>query len=96
MEEYKEGHRCHFCGEELDHEGKEHTGKIHLLSECRPDLVEHEIGDDCTWAFRREPLVKNGEVIQLALPPEETCYAYQDPDRKWTKEHKYFYPDGPM
>lgn len=95
--EEEDWHQCHFCGEYVNSDGYEHSGKRHYLSDCRPDLVEHEIGDLCTWAFRREPIEnkRTGGVIE-PLPQEETCYAYQDGDRKWTKEHIHFYPDGPM
>lgn len=97
LSEYDEGHTCHFCGTDVNKLGYEHNGKRHFLSDCRPDLVEHEIGEICTWHIRREPLTKarTGEVIP-ALPEEECCYAYQDKDRNWTKEHKHFYTDGPM
>lgn len=27
----------------------------HWLSDCRPDLVEHEEGPLCTWAHRLDP-----------------------------------------
>jgi len=57
----------------------------HWLSDCRPDLVEHEIGPKCTW-WRCESTERN-------------CYAYQNDEhegRPWTSEHKYFYSDGPM
>jgi hypothetical protein len=95
-------HRCHFCGEYLTAEGKENGGVIfHTLSYCRPDLVEHEIGDLCTWAFRRKPLVIGkgtpNERTEPAFPENHTCYAYYDDDtRKWTNEHTHFYPDSPM
>lgn len=85
--EEEEWHQCHFCGEWVK-DGKEANGKRHWLSDCRPDLVKHEIGDVCTWAFRREDLhnVEN-----------TTCYAYQDHDtHKWTDKHEHFYKDGPM
>ncbi len=88
-------HRCHFCGTDVRN-GLEFDGRRHWLSDCRPDLVEHEIGETCTWAFRREPIVrKDGSVIE-PLPEEECCYAYQTRGRDWTNEHTHFYPDGPM
>lgn len=88
-------HSCHSCGTEVK-DGYEYNGDRHFLSDCRPDLVEHEIGDTCTWAFRRKPIEVQDSVL-MPLEEEETCYAYQDPDtRKLTKEHKYFYTDGPM
>jgi hypothetical protein len=58
----------------------------HWLSDCRPDLVEHEIGPICTWWGSKSSVV-------------HSCYAYQDdklPGQPWTNEHKYFYSDGPM
>jgi hypothetical protein len=64
------------------------TKKRHWLSDCRPDLVEHEPGELCTW-HRCED--KDG----TAYSP--SCYAYQDRDtREWGSEHKHFYSDGPM
>lgn len=94
----QEYHQCHFCGEYVNKQGYEDDAqtKRHFLSDCRPDLVKHEIGETCTWYYRRKPLTNNkGEIIP-ALPVEETCYAYQDKDLKWTTEHIHFYPDGPM
>ena len=88
MKAEEEFHPCHFCGTEVK-DGKEYNGAKHYLSDCRPDLVEHEIGDTCTWAFRR----KEGKLYR----EEDTCYAYQDHDtREWTSKHRHFYPDGPM
>jgi hypothetical protein len=94
-------HQCHFCGTYVNKEGySNNDNERHFLSDCRPDLVEHEIGEICTWAFRRKPLVIGkgtpNERTEEALPLEQTCYAYQDSDQKWTKEHIHFYPDGPM
>lgn len=81
--DYEEYHQCHFCGTEVK-DGKESNGESHLLSDCRPDLVEHEIGELCTWAHDKSR-AKN-----------ETCYAYQDhKTNKWTDEHTHFYKDGP-
>jgi len=84
-------HQCHFCGTWVD-EGYEHdvnafdadgNRKRHWLSDCRPDLVEHEPGELCTW---------HGIGGKQA-----DCYAYQDREtNKWTKEHTHFYKDGPM
>ncbi len=45
-----EPHHCHFCGEYVIH-GYERNGKRHYLSDCRPDLVKHEIGELCTWPY---------------------------------------------
>lgn len=85
MEE--EFHQCHFCGEYVK-DGKEPKGKRHFLMDCRPDLVKHEIGDDCTWAYRR----KEPNFTEV-----NTCYAYQDHGTlEWGTEHKHFYKDGPM
>jgi hypothetical protein len=82
----EEFHTCHFCGD-LVKDGKDAKGERHWLSDCRPDLVEHEIGDTCTWAYKRAQMGRENE----------TCYAYQDRDtNKWTNEHKHFYKDGPM
>lgn len=79
-----EYHTCHFCGEYVLH-GYEYNTKRHWLSDCRPDLVKHEIGKTCTWwGMERDSGKKN-------------CYAYQDRDtREWTDEHIHFYEDGPM
>lgn len=75
-------HTCHFCGEDVK-DGLDPKGKRHWLSDCRPDLVKHEIGDTCTWPER----------------PAEThnCYAYQEHwSLVWGDEHIHFYEDGPM
>lgn len=82
-----DNHTCYFCGTELDHESFEADGRRHWLSDCRPDLVEHEIGPLCTWPDdpRRNAYRSPG------------CYAYQDDKtRVWTNEHTHFYTDGPM
>jgi hypothetical protein len=63
-------------------------GERHWLSDCRPDLVEHEIGPKCTWAYRRE--------MEQDFKEEDCCYAYQNLDLEWTKDHVHFYKDGPM
>ena len=42
-------HRCHLCGEDLDHEGWDSGGNEHTTAYCRPDLVEHDPGPLCTW-----------------------------------------------
>lgn len=79
-------HTCHFCGTFVKdgYEDKEKT-KRHYLSDCRPDLVEHEPGETCTWAG--DTYNSNGQ----------NCYAYQERDtQKWGDEHKHFYSDGPM
>lgn len=70
---------CHFCGGE---------DSPHMLSDCRPDLVEHEIGPHCTWAVS----------LQLGMTTQVlSCYAYQDPyTHEWGTEHKHFYPDTDM
>lgn len=83
MEDVDSGwHSCHFCGEEVK-DGKTMKGESHLLQDCRPDLVEHEIGTTCTWYYG----LVNGDV-----PPNETCYAYQALDGTWTDDHIHFYP----
>lgn len=45
-------HRCHFCGEDLDHESFDTEGNHHTAQFCRPDLFEHEPGELCTWPGR--------------------------------------------
>lgn len=88
--EDEEYHTCHFCGTEVK-DGREYNGTRHYLSDCRPDLVEHEIGDKCTWSYQRDPEFKD------EFKEQETCYAYQDPESgQFTTEHKYFHKDGPM
>ncbi len=82
-------HRCHFCGESLHHNSYDCRGNRHWLSDCRPDLVQHEPGTLCTWQRIED---ENGKVWQ-----EAGCYAYQDHrTNEWTDEHKHFYSDGPM
>lgn len=79
------GHQCHFCGEWVLDGVSTHTGERHYLSDCRPDLVEHEIGPSCTWG--------------KSMPNAHgyNCYAYQDRDtQEWTSSHSHFYKDGPM
>lgn len=64
----------------------------HWLSDCRPDLVEHEIGPACTWW-------EVGDLPSGHPDSKPDCYAYQNddaPGRPWTTEHKYFHKDGPM
>jgi hypothetical protein len=55
-------HTCHFCGTYVK-DGLENDGTRHWLSDCRPDLVEHEPGPACTWPYR---------------PGPNNCYAYKD------------------
>lgn len=84
-----EAHQCHFCGEWVQN-GREHPytddAPRHWLSDCRPDLTEHEPGELCTWSWQ-EAGTRN-------------CYAFEmwgeDHKRVWTDEHTHFYPDGPM
>lgn len=96
MIDFEGWHTCHFCGTYVDVNGYEHGGKRHFLSDCRSDLVEHEIGDLCTWAFRRKPEFKRlGEETE-DFPENRTCYAYQDRQQNWTDDHIHFYKDGPM
>lgn len=84
-------HRCHFCGEDLDHESFDPKGQRHWLSDCRPDLVEHEVGELCTWpAYIGEYAYLNEE---LGRP---SCYAYEDRDGNKGEDHIHFYTDGPM
>jgi hypothetical protein len=74
-------HHCHFCGE-LVSDGVDTKGNRHYLSDCRPDLVEHEIGPLCTWSYSDK---------------HPNCYAYQDMGtRAWGTEHIHFYNDGAM
>ena len=81
MSEY---HQCHFCGTYVI-AGYESNGARHYLSDCRPDLVQHEIGSTCTYSWDAE----SGET------PD--CYGYQDRNtRQWTKQHEHFDPDVPM
>ena len=93
-------HRCHFCGEDLDHESFVSGGRRHWLSDCRPDLVEHEPGSLCTW-----PLMGYGTTSWTDAQVDEfnekhgrpSCYAYEDREtREWGTEHIHFYRDGPM
>ncbi len=96
-------HTCHFCGQEVkDGYEDEAKTKRHWLSDCRPDLVEHEIGEICTWAYRRDPTYNINPHTQEPYPENSTCYAYQSTEESppyktiWTNEHTHFYPDGPM
>lgn len=77
--------QCHFCGSYVK-DGVDNEGQRHWLSDCRPDLVEHEIGPTCTWWGLRN------------YGPHENqpdCYAYQDPHtNEWTDKHAHFYNDG--
>lgn len=87
MNEEKEPTQCHFCGTwVLD--GIEADGprprRRHWLSDCRPDLVEHEIGPTCTW------------YSVPGYEPPNNCYAYRDDNLHWQPTHKYFFADGPM
>lgn len=95
----KDFHTCHFCGEYV-RDGYSQGGDRHWLSDCRPDLIEHEIGETCTWAFRRKPEFKRMKDETEDFPENHTCYAYEDfgglHNRIWTNEHIHFYPDGPM
>lgn len=90
-----EYHPCHFCGDSVNREGYDPKGDRHFLSDCRPDLVEHVIGETCTWAFRRSPEYQKSDHEE-PYPENRICYAYQDNNRNWTDEHKHFYRDGPM
>jgi hypothetical protein len=86
-EQFDGWHLCHFCGTQVN-EGKENDGTRHWLSDCRPDLVQHDIGKTCTWAFKRD---------EEGWDEKHTCYAYQNHDTNaWTDKHEHFYPDGPM
>lgn len=84
-------HQCHFCGEYVK-DGKEIDGTRHWLSDCRPDLVKHEIGELCTWSYRRLEEFKDENFKE-----EDTCYAYRNTHTlKWTDKHEHFHKDGPM
>jgi hypothetical protein len=78
-----EYHQCHFCGTYV-YEGWETNHKRHYLSDCRPDLVQHELGPLCTWPYH------------LGID-KDRCYAYQDRNtNQWGETHEHFYEDGPM
>lgn len=81
-------HNCHFCGEYVAN-GYNTKNERHWLSDCRPDLVEHESGPTCTW---------HGLAHADGKPAHEPdCYAFQDRvTRNWTNEHKHFDRDGAM
>jgi hypothetical protein len=71
--------RCHFCGD---------TDSPHMLSDCRPDLVKHEIGPTCTWWY---------SSVLGVVDRKHSCYAYQDFwSREWTGEHVHFHEDCDM
>ncbi len=94
-DEFKE---CYFCGTNTCQKGYESNGDRHRLSDCRPDLVKHEIGETCTWSFRRKPEFKRMNDETEDYPENQTCYAYQDNSTSpstWTDSHSHFYPDGP-
>lgn len=76
-------HNCHFCGTGVKN-GFDSKGNKHWLSDCRPDLVRHEIGPTCTW--HESGPTRGGK----------DCYAYQNRRGIWTDEHIHFYKDGPM
>lgn len=87
-------HTCHFCGEYVA-DGLDSNGNRHWLSDCRPDLVAHEPGPECTWWRLDE------------FPGNRNCYAFSESRYEptepgsasglvWTDEHTHFYKDGPM
>jgi hypothetical protein len=101
-------HQCHFCGTYV-REGYEHdfdergNRKRHWLSDCRPDLVEHEIGELCTWTLMaystpETPHTWDDEKVDKWNIENKRpgCYAYQDRDGNYTTEHIHFHKDGPM
>lgn len=47
-------HTCPACGESLTHSGHESSGIYHDIAWCRPDLVRHKPGPDCTWPDKPE------------------------------------------
>jgi hypothetical protein len=78
-------HNCHFCGDIVSKRGYDTEGQRHFLSDCRPDLVQHEPGPTCTW---------HGLELREAT---QDCYAFQDRrTNAWGDEHIHFYSDGPM
>lgn len=109
MDDAHNGHICHFCGtyviDGLEHDvdclDADGNRKRHWLSDCRPDLVEHAIGETCTW-----PPMKVDEDVSWDQARVDQfnkdhgrpgCYAYQDRGTlEWGTEHKHFYPDGAM
>jgi hypothetical protein len=103
-------HTCHFCGDDVK-DGKDSKGNRHWLSDCRPDLVEHEIGRTCTWSFRRTKITDCNICgayepcdthVKIPVSTHDDCYAFQDKSamsiKDWffTDKHEHFYPDGPM
>jgi len=95
-------HNCHFCGELVKDGHEVDPTRRHWLSDCRPDLVRHEIGPTCTWAFRT--LENEGDAVDLEqIQREHLCYAFEwmgdktnNYQRVWTSRHIHFYNDGPM
>lgn len=61
-------HHCHFCGEYLDADSKDSQGRRHWLSDCRPDLTEHEKGPLCTWAYKGECYAEHANGINAVYP----------------------------
>lgn len=47
-------HECNWCGEGLTHSLHDSDGEYHDTAYCRPDLVDHEPGDLCTWPDKPE------------------------------------------
>lgn len=100
-----EPHMCHFCGTEVIH-GYEHDGTRHYLSDCRPDLVEHEQGKFCTWhstpgqggcEHDLSRLLNQSDLDEHLENCVRGCYAFQNRDtNEWTEEHVHFDSDGPM
>ena len=81
---------CHFCGTYTNAEGFEYNGDRHWLEDCRPDLVEHEIGPLCTWPIFEAPYEHLNEELN-----RPGCYAYQNSfTLEWGTEHIHFYPKG--
>lgn len=84
-------HNCHFCGEYVAN-GYDVAGARHWLSDCRPDLVEHEPDPDkCSWWYKKD---RESEGPY--------CYAFQKREGlpyskwEWTDEHIHFDEDGPL
>lgn len=79
-------HTCHFCGENVK-DGLTPKGERHWLSDCRPDLVEHEIGRTCTWAHLRNKFEECNECqpytpcdTHVKIPTPNDCYAFSTSD----------------
>lgn len=94
----EEPHQCHLCGTyvkdgyeyDVDAFDEEGNRKRHWLSDCRPDLVEHEVGELCTW-----PIIPDMGDEWNKEHGRPSCYAYNSPVDGITYDHIYFMTDGP-